>query len=92
MQTPHSDTYPVIQKSSVLPDVFLDILRLKVGSLQWLGPMLTPPFFLAVLILRFTNCHQKMSKSAKKSLIALAQDTIHPRKKLLRQKIHDFRF
>jgi hypothetical protein len=28
--------------------------------------------------LRFTNCHQKMLKSAKKSLIALARDTIHP--------------
>jgi hypothetical protein len=41
MQTPHPDTYPVIQKkwkfSVALPDVFLDILRLKVGSLQWLG-------------------------------------------------------
>jgi hypothetical protein len=44
MQTPLPDTYPVIQKSgsSALPDVFLDILRLKVGSLQWLRPMLPP--------------------------------------------------
>jgi hypothetical protein len=33
-----------------------------------------------------------MSKSAKKSFIALAQDTIHPRKKLFRQNLHDFRF
>jgi hypothetical protein len=43
MQTPFPDTYPVIQKneSSALPDVFLDILMLKVGSLQWLGPLLS---------------------------------------------------
>jgi hypothetical protein len=27
--------------SSVLPDVFWDILRLKVGPLQWLGPLLS---------------------------------------------------
>jgi hypothetical protein len=52
MQTPLLDTYPVIQKngSSVLPDVFLDILRLKVGSLQWLGPMLTRPIFLNFIV------------------------------------------
>jgi hypothetical protein len=45
MQTPLPDTYLVIHKneSSALPDVFLDILRLKIGSLQWLGLMLTRP-------------------------------------------------
>jgi hypothetical protein len=45
MQTPLPYTYPVIQKngSSALPDVFWDILRLKVGSLQWFGPMLPRP-------------------------------------------------
>jgi hypothetical protein len=78
MQTPLPDTYPVIQKnkSSALPDVFVDILRLKVGSLQWLGPMLPLQFVLillfhpvAILVLRFTNCHQKVSKRAKKSIM-----------------------
>jgi hypothetical protein len=29
---------------------FLDILRLKVGSLQWLGPMLTHPIFLNFIV------------------------------------------
>jgi hypothetical protein len=42
MQTPHPDTYPVIQKKLKfsVTRCFLDILRLKVGSLQWLGLML----------------------------------------------------
>jgi hypothetical protein len=44
------------------------------------------------LVWRLTNCHQKMLKSAKKSFIALAQDTIHSRKKLLRQNLYDFQF
>jgi hypothetical protein len=52
MQIPLPGTYPVIQKtgSSELPDVFLDILRLKVGSLQWLGPMLPRPNFLDFIV------------------------------------------
>jgi hypothetical protein len=29
---------------------FLDILRLKVGSLQWLGPMLTRPNFFNFIV------------------------------------------
>jgi hypothetical protein len=39
MQTPHPDTYPVIQKKIKVNRYqmfFLDILRLKVGSFQWL--------------------------------------------------------
>jgi hypothetical protein len=42
MQVPLPDTYALIQKngSLALPDVFMDILRLNVGSLQWLGLML----------------------------------------------------
>jgi hypothetical protein len=52
MQVPLPDTYHVIQKngSSALPDVFMDILRLKVGSLQWLGPMLPRPKFLDFIV------------------------------------------
>jgi hypothetical protein len=49
MQIPLPDTYPVTQKkekSSELPVIFLDILRLKVGSLQWLGLMLPRRKFL----------------------------------------------
>jgi hypothetical protein len=52
MQIPLPGTSPVIQKtgSSVLPDIFLDTLRLKVGSLQWLGPLLP---YRKILILLF---------------------------------------
>jgi hypothetical protein len=34
----------------------------------------------------------KNVEKCQKSLIALALDTIHPRKKLLKQNLHDFRF
>jgi hypothetical protein len=52
MQTPHPDTYPVIQKKIKfsVTRCFLDILRLKVGSLQWLGPMPTHPNFFNFIV------------------------------------------
>jgi hypothetical protein len=61
MQLPLSDTYPVIQKngSSALPDVFMDILRLNVGSLQWLRLMLPRQNFLNVI---FPNYSSRLGK------------------------------
>jgi hypothetical protein len=52
MQIPLPGTYSVIQKngSSVLPDVFMDILRLKVESLKWLGPLLSHRNFLNFIV------------------------------------------
>jgi hypothetical protein len=57
MQVPLPDTYPVIQKngSSALPDVFMDILRLNVGSLQWLGLMLPRQNFLNFIFPKYSS-------------------------------------
>jgi hypothetical protein len=43
----------------VLLDVFLDILRLNVGSLQWLGPMLPRPNFLNFIVPNYSFCWAK---------------------------------
>jgi hypothetical protein len=52
MQVPLPGTYPVIQKNwkFSVTRCFLDTLRLKVGSLQWLGPLLYHTYFFDFIV------------------------------------------
>jgi hypothetical protein len=67
MQIPLLGTYPVIPKNwkFSVTRFFLDILRLKVGSLQWLGPMSPRPNFYCFIVFKkkILGCHISHSRA-----------------------------